>query len=308
MSKKALYLLGILATILIGTWLYVTFCCNCCKVGSVSSDDATIEAKENVAVSNIKNNDGFGFTSPDLSYHSNDNFNFTSSDFNILLPVSDSVDLGISKLKMELEKTASKFNITGFYTADEENKSIFPNLGLARANAIKNYLLGKGIPEKNLEIFGELRETLSLKEGTLFDPANFEWQKVDANTNDGKDWQAVRRTINTNPLTLYFNTGQASITLSQDQKQKISEIVDYLNHVEGSKISIVGHTDNQPGVRNTNQYYSEERAKFAKKYFVSNGISENKIEASGKGESQPIADNATEEGKAKNRRTEVSIK
>ena len=61
-------------------------------------------------------------------------------------------------------------------------------------------------------------------------------------------------------------------------------------------------------MRHTNQYYSEQRAQFAKAYFVSNGIPENKIEVSGKGELQPIADNSTEVGRAKNRRTEITIK
>lgn len=308
MSKKLLYLLGILATILIGTWLYVTFCCNCCKVGAVTSDDSTASPEENVAVSNSNYSNGFGFKSPDLNFTCNDNFNFLSSNFNVLLPVSDSIDLGISKLKEVLEKTPSKFNITGFYSSKEKNTSIFPNLGLARANAVKNYLVEKGIPESKLEVFDKLKEDIIVENDTLFGPLNFEWVTYDAKVKDGKDWNAIKKAINANPLTLYFKTGQSSIILTQQQKQKIAEIVDYLNHVEGSKISVVGHTDNQPGVKNTNQFYSEERAKFAKQYFVSNGISENKIEVSGKGESQPIADNATEEGKAKNRRTEVTIK
>lgn len=308
MSKKLLYLLGILATILIGTWLYVTFCCNCCKVGSDTSQDSTASPEENVPVFNSNYSNGFSFKSPDLSFKCNDNFNFLSSNFNILLPVSDSINFGISKLKEVLEKTPSKFNITGFYSSKEKNNSIFPNLGLARANAIKNYLVEKGIPESKLEVFDKLKEDIIVENDTLFGPLNFEWVTYDAKVKDGKDWNVIKSTINANPLTLYFKTGQSSINLTQQQKERIAAIVDYLNHVEGSKISIVGHTDNQPGVRNTNQFYSEERAKFAKKYFISNGIVETKIEASGKGESQPIADNATEEGKAKNRRTEVTIK
>lgn len=307
MSKKLLYLLGILATILIGTWLYVTFCCNCCKVGAVTSEESTASPEGNVVVSNSNYSNGFGFKSPDLSFTCNDNFNFLSSNFNVLLPVSDSIDLGISKLKEVLEKTPSKFNITGLFSSKEKNTSIFPNLGLARANAVKNYLVEKGIPESKLEVFGKLKEDIIVGNDTLFGSLNFEWLTYDAKVKDGKDWIAIKKAINANPLTLYFKTGQSFINLTQQQKQKIAEVVDYLNHVEGSKISIVGHTDNQPGVRNTNQYYSEERAKFAKKYFVSNGIPEDKIIASGKGESNPIADNATEAGRAKNRRTEITI-
>ena len=308
MSKKLLYLLGILTTILIGTWLFITFCCNCCVVDNPFTEEVTVEPKKNGTDTNYKSKNGFGFTSPDLSFNCNDSFNFLSSEFTILLPVSDSINFGISKLKEALEKTPSKFKITGFYSSKEENNSIFPNLGLARANAVKNYFVEKGIPESKLEVFDALKDDVIIKNDTVFGPLNFQWDVVDVNIKDGKDWNSIKKSINANPLTLYFKTGQSSITLTQQQKGKIAVIVDYLNHVEGSKISIVGHSDNQPGVRNTNQFYSEERAKFAKQYFVSNGIIESKIEASGKGESQPIADNATEEGKAKNRRTEVTIK
>ncbi|NJM78737.1 MAG: OmpA family protein [Flavobacterium sp.] len=278
------------------------------KFDSVSTEDSTTSPDKNVEIATYNISNGFSFKSPDVSFSCQDNFNFLASNFSILLPVSDSINIGISKLKETLDKTPSKFNITGFYTSKEKNTSIFPNLGLARANAVKNYLVENGIPENKLELFDQLKEDLTLKNDTLFGPVNFEWLTFDSKVVEEKDWNTIKKNINANPLILYFKTGQSSIDLTQGQKQKIAEIVNYLNHVEGSKINIVGHTDNQPGVRNTNKYYSEERAKFAKKYFVSNGIAETKIEASGKAESEPIADNATEEGKAKNRRTEVTIK
>ena len=311
MSKKLLYLFGILATILIGTWLYVNFCCNCCTVECITVEENkngnTKSKSETTSTPLIKTN-GFSFSLPNLNYNCNDNFNFSSSNFNLLLPVSDSIELGISKLKAALEKNNSKFKVTGFYKSDEKNNSIFPNLGLARANAVKNYLVQKGILENNIEISDELHEDLIVKNDTLFGPVYFGWLKEDIVASEGKDWNAAKRTINATPLTLYFDTGQSTISLTQSQKQKIAAIVEYVNHVEGSKISITGHTDNNPGVRHTNQYYSEERAAFVKKYFVSNGIPVAKIEASGKGEIQPIADNSTEEGRAKNRRTEIIVK
>lgn len=311
MSKKARYLLGILLTIIVGCWLYGLFCCPSSLDESKNNDDnktidkSTIDKKNTTQA--FLNKQGFEFESATVRYECEANFNFVISNDDILLPVSDSINFGILKLKEALGESNSKFKITGFYTDDESNNSIFPNLGLARANSIKNYLVEKGILEKTIELFGEVKEKVLVRNDTLIEPASFEWLKVDAKTAT-KDWAAVKQSINASPLTLYFNTGQSSIDLSQEQKEKIATFVDYLNHVEGSKISIIGHSDNQPGVKHSNQYYSEERAKFAKQYFVSHGISEAKIEASGKGETQPIVSNATEEGKTKNRRTEVTIK
>lgn len=307
MSKKARYLIGILATILIGTWLYVTFCCASCTVekSSVKKENNTNEIP--IEKHNLSQKNGFHFSSQEVSYNCESNFNFLTSNFNVLMPVSDSIDLGISKLKTSLEKENATVTIIGGYANEEENTSIFLNLGLARANSVKNYFLSKGIPEKHLEISHQLQEELEMNGDTLVGPINFEVVSIDKMATQDKNWESIKKNINANPLTLYFNTGQSSIVLTQSQKQQIATIIDYIHHVEGAKISITGHTDNDPGVRNTNQYYSEERAKFAKKYFVSNGIPEDKIIASGKGESNPIADNATEAGRAKNRRTEITI-
>ena len=51
----------------------------------------------------------------------------------------------------------------------------------------------------------------------------------------------------------------------------------------------------------------KERAEFAKSYLMKNGIAADKIIVSSKGQSQPIATNATEEGRVKNRRTVITL-
>lgn len=310
MSKKVPYLIGILVTILLGTWLYMIFCCCTCDKKNTEKPITTI----NNTIEEVQKNtlDGFGFKNSEVNYYCNDNFNFGNPNYNLLLPVSDSINLGIEKLKIELEKPNSKFNITGLYSTSETNTSIFPDLGIARANAIKNYLVSKGIPENKLALNSELMSSLVVKTDTVFKAGRFNLTNTETstrtNSQNSSDWNTAKQEINANPLILYFNTGQADIQLSEVEKAKVAKLVDYLNNVEGSKLSIIGYTDNTPGVRNTNQFYSEERAKFAKSYFVKNGISESKIETLGKGPINPIADNTTDEGKAKNRRAEVRIK
>lgn len=70
---------------------------------------------------------------------------------------------------------------------------------------------------------------------------------------------------------------------------------------------MVGYTDSQGG-RKTNVKLGHERADFAKAYLVQNGIPENRIKSDSKGPKDPIASNDTDEGRAKDRRTEISIK
>ncbi|RKY01040.1 MAG: hypothetical protein DRP54_04385 [Spirochaetes bacterium] len=72
------------------------------------------------------------------------------------------------------------------------------------------------------------------------------------------------------------------------------------------KIEIIGHTDST-GPEDYNQRLSELRARVVADWLIRNGINSKRIKAIGKGESEPIADNSTPEGRAKNRRTEIRI-
>ncbi len=72
------------------------------------------------------------------------------------------------------------------------------------------------------------------------------------------------------------------------------------------RIEIVGHTDNQ-GTHEHNVQLSKDRAEAVKAYLVEGGISESRLETRGAGETEPLASNDTEEGRAKNRRTEFKI-
>lgn len=72
-------------------------------------------------------------------------------------------------------------------------------------------------------------------------------------------------------------------------------------------ITITGHTDAQ-GAADYNQQLSENRANTVRDYFIANGIDGAMLTAVGMGEAQPIADNATREGRAQNRRVELDFR
>ncbi len=77
-------------------------------------------------------------------------------------------------------------------------------------------------------------------------------------------------------------------------------------HPDIARIRVEGHTDSV-GSDAYNQKLSDRRAKAVQDYLVNKGIEASRLEAIGYGESQPLADNATAEGRAKNRRTEFKV-
>ena len=71
-------------------------------------------------------------------------------------------------------------------------------------------------------------------------------------------------------------------------------------------IDVIGHTDNK-GSETYNQKLSVRRAQAVKDYMVSEGIDAGIVDVIGKGESEPVASNDTDEGRAKNRRVEIRV-
>lgn len=300
MTKKTTNLLGIIITILAGTYFYITCCSEC---GMSSQEDSQKEVMAPVVPEATSY--PFAFSDGDFTYSTNDNFNFKPSSSEIQMPVSQGVEDGISRLKSFLGENANKvINITGYYKSDEANNSAFPNLGLARANAVKNYFVTKGIPSKSINTTGALMDDLVPKDNIYLGPLGYGLDNMAADAEDKLKELYIR--IKSNPLVLQFNTAEASINLTADQRQKFADISTYLDKVDGALANVTGHTDNT-GQRATNIRLGQERADFAKAYLVRNGISEDKIIATSKGPDEPIASNATEEGKAQNRRTTITL-
>jgi OOP family OmpA-OmpF porin len=94
--------------------------------------------------------------------------------------------------------------------------------------------------------------------------------------------------------------------LSPAAQSQLDSLMFKLQLADVVSIKVIGHTDSV-GSDEYNQALSERRASSVAAYLLSQGIAPSKLTSEGKGESQPVADNETDEGRAKNRRVELHI-
>jgi len=305
-------------------WLIFTWwCCKnyLCGVGPVGA--APIETCD----TSLSAKDG------SLSEKSTYNLRFLRSQYNNLnygSPVSNVLKKTADYLKNNPDRSLT---ITGSYMTDENNPSILPNLGEARASTVRSILVGLGAPKKQISPVGridtsacysydsrseEVRNRTSNGNGTA-NGARANGNRIDtldsgislgfgALTNSDDRLQGIYDRLKADPMTVYFETNAESLNLDAQQRQDVSDISYYLDNVDGSMIEISGHTDNVGNI-DYNVNLSRERAEFVKDYFNRNGgLSNDQMEAAGYGPNKPKASNATVEGKAQNRRVEVTFK
>jgi outer membrane protein OmpA-like peptidoglycan-associated protein len=103
---------------------------------------------------------------------------------------------------------------------------------------------------------------------------------------------------------LLFNTGSA--TLRPGSQEQLNNIAAILKAYPNVNLKVAGYTDNV-GSPEENLKLSQERAGMVVADFVREGISPNRLAAEGYGEQYPVADNATEEGRARNRRVSMLV-
>jgi len=201
----------------------------------------------------------------------------------------------IFKTNIFKNKTADNLlEITGYFSESEENTSTYANLGLARANAVKE-LLSKDITPERVRVMAALSPYPEDISNDFVDGVSFKWLKKTDNSVE----VFADRTI----IRFPFNS-----------VQKITDPVidDYLNKLAKKviatkeKISLTGHTDNV-GEAEINSQLALRRAKMIRDLLIKKGVNRNQINTYSKGENVPIADNTTDLGRQKNRRVVVRL-
>lgn len=325
--NKFIWLILLILWILLGLFLCRKYLCNLGGVAAAApiAAPAVAAAANSSCVKPWKVKDGSKF-----SFNSNENITFLRS---------SSTRIKNNNLNDELKKTADylkannkrALSITGYYDKTEKNNSILSNLGLARANDVKGWLTSLGVPSNQLELNSVENSNLCYKRSsknnvttangvkTASNGVNAKSSNLDTLNNgisfvfgdladNNSRLDAIKQRLLGKPVTVYFQTNSDNINLNAQQRKDFSDLIYYLDNVSSSKLNVGGHTDNV-GDRNYNVNLSKDRADFVKKYLQRNaGIGLNRMDINGFGPDKPIATNNTTEGKAKNRRVEVTLK
>jgi len=196
--------------------------------------------------------------------------------------------------------------ITGFFRPSEEGmqNGIYENLGLARANVVKDLLIQRGIDKERLFLdYNSATEDLS----TPLDFSLFSAIPTESDATDGEKLTTARYSFDNMVFSdANFESSSAVFKPSQAFINWADSVKEYFERNPNQTLQIIGHTD-KTGSDRFNKGLGAERAKAAKAYFQKQGV-EVEITTSSMGEKQPIATNRTKQGRQRNRRVNFIIK
>jgi len=214
-------------------------------------------------------------------------------------------------------------NINGYYHADEQNSSTYPNLGIARAEDSKAQLVKLGVSADQLATNGVLVGkddagvmAYNAAGDSLYGGLAFSFKDA-ATPATGSAPMAIPKTEEAlaesqkftsvfKPIDLYFKMGQSNYIQTEATKTFFAEAATYLKANKDKKLVLTGHTDDS-GPEAVNLELSKSRAGTVKSRLKKSGIDSEQIVVDAKGESQPKESNATQAGRKANRRVTVVV-
>ena len=182
---------------------------------------------------------------------------------------------------------SNTLKITGLYSFDEINSTNFEDLGLARAVAV----------QKMLEVIGIDQVTLATEQIEL---------PIETKRLEGVSFHIFVR----NEIYEETEFGAVIKGIDSTQDQMDPKLDAYLTYIAIEKkdkvIDVIGHTDST-GNEGENFHLGLQNANRVREALIAKGVPAENVSANSKGQSEPIADNTTEEGRSKNRRIELLI-
>ena len=116
-------------------------------------------------------------------------------------------------------------------------------------------------------------------------------------------WEDLKRRVEN--VNVYFANAGAEPNISDQDKAAVDELCAIMQEDKNLKVIIIGHTDNTGNPEQNLKVYGVKRAEVLKAYMVGKGVPADQISCESRGDKEPVADNATREGRALNRRANI---
>lgn len=201
----------------------------------------------------------------------------------------------------ENSKKALKEALNAANAASLKNKALSDSLKAANEKlAAENKKLKETKPQVIVKEDPKMKDMNKRMEEMAKELAALKTGKVET-VDDGKGNKMIKVTLSNNIL---FAVGKS--VLSPNAKTALANFAGKLESLPETDVVVYGHTDNT-GSYEVNQRLSKQRASVVSSYLQQNGVSASRLSAEGMSYSQPVADNATAEGRALNRRVEIFI-
>lgn len=215
--------------------------------------------------------------------------------------IPNAVKQSFKQMPPYFKQNADKeLEITGKYKENEPKPNTHPNMGVARAEAIKKELVDLGVATEQISTKGIAEPTLTTTNGKTNKAIVFD-------VKDRKPMdKEVAETLTIKSFNVYFNLNSADFNRDRKTSEYFDNVRRYLVENPTKKILVEGHTDASGSVA-SNKILSDRRAKAVKDHFIQLGVKASQIETVGKGEIGATA-NYGAGGVKSERRSEIILR
>lgn len=243
----------------------------------------------------------FSFTDGAFKTKIVDAFSFEKSGIFATIPASTNGEL--KKVAAHFKSNDNRtLSLVGSYYASETYTGE-TNLGKERAEAIKAKLVKYGTPADKIITSGK-KLTGVLEGKRIYNAVTFEGNENEIEAID--DAPAEVSFSPTGVHTIYFETGSSELEMTSELINYLDQVVEYLSENSDRTLWVEGYNDNKEDTQGGN--LSRNRARKIRDYLTENGIKRSQVTINGLGEKDPVVPNDSEEGRALNRRLEISVK
>ncbi|MFK5981568.1 MAG: OmpA family protein [Flavobacteriaceae bacterium] len=253
-------------------------------------DSSIIEAEVEIILLKATNANG------DIIFLFNDGIGISKDKTEVFIP-KKSIDYKYKINSYLLEHPNQEVHINSIYSPTESVSK--PNLGIKRAIEIEKQLTEVGIEKEKIVIKPIIKDINFNNEGNYNSAIYFSFKDLDLNR-----IEEIRNSIPDTRI-VYPKFTESGISVNNDLKILLSELIVYFSKNPDQVVTIVGHTDNI-GNGKDNYNVGLKYAQQVRWYLVSKGdLKKSQIKAISKGESEPIESNYSKKGRTANRRIEV---